>query len=72
MKPPLLYLHLVKILKEKSHTKGHLDKTEFSYLVGVHLHLPREQRLLLLRELIDMGLIEDLGTTRSHSIKILV
>lgn len=66
----IIYLCIHKKLYERTDPSRILDKKEFNDIMGRLYHLPKKLWICIMKEMIEMDMIEDLGNRKFNKIKI--
>lgn len=66
----VLYLCVHKRLYERTNPTRIMDKKEFNEILGRLYHLPKKLWICIMKEMIEMDMIEDLGNRSMSKIKI--
>ena len=67
----IFYLCVHKKLNERVDCFRIMDKKEFYDILGRLYHLPKKLWICVLKEMVDMNMIEDLGNKRNNNIRVL-
>ena len=66
----ILYLCIHKRLWNRTNPTRILDKKEFNDMMGRVYHLPKKLWILVMKEMIEMDMIQDLGVKKESKIKV--
>lgn len=68
----ILYLCVHKKMEDKiTNNSRILSKKDFNRMLGETFHIPKNMRIIVLKEMEQKGLVKDLGATRNSNIKVL-
>jgi len=71
MEKPILYCCIHKRLIQKVDGDNIMSKQEFKKLLGQIYGIPQSLKVIVLKEMVNLNMVEDLGTGRSNNIRIL-
>ena len=66
----ILYLCIHNKLCEKTSFSRIYPKKEFFRMLGETFHVPKKMRVVVLKEMVNKGLVQDLGNKRNNNIKV--
>jgi len=67
----ILYLVIHKKMEERVNMSRIYPKKDFFRMLGETFHVPKNMRIVVMKEMINKNLIEDLGTRRNNNLKVL-
>jgi len=67
----VVYLCIHQKLGERVNPSRIMSKKYFERILGETFHIPKPMRIVVLKEMVNQGLIKDMGNTRNHNIRIL-
>jgi hypothetical protein len=67
----IVYLCIHKKLHERCGMSKIMEKKAFFRLIGETYHIPKPQRIIVLKEMEQMKMVVILGTRRNNNIKVL-
>jgi len=70
MEKKTLYLCVHKRLCEKVSLSGIMTKKDFYRIIGELYHVPKKYRIIVLKEMVKLNMVEDLGTKNNSNIKV--